>query len=142
MAIACDARIMSSNGVIGLNEAAFGLVVPTWGIDAISDIMGKRQAQKCCTIGTIFKADQALQLGLIDILVSSPDDVLPEAHKEVARWNVPGRAGSKGVIRADRVKKFHDTGDADIANFLGLVGHERTQAALGAYLASLKKGKK
>lgn len=45
MAIASDARIMSANANIGLNEAAFGLVVPVWGNTA-----SERSARRPCLL--------------------------------------------------------------------------------------------
>ena len=142
MAIACDARVASANSNIGLNEAAFGLVVPEWGIDAMVDVMGQRQAEKACSIGTIFAADEALALGLLDTVVAAPEEVMAEAMTEVMRWRQPGRAASKALIREARYQKFHDCAEKDIKGFLDLVQHPRTQAALGAYLESLKTRKK
>jgi len=111
MAIASDARIMSANANIGLNEAAFGLVVPAWGIVAMIDIMGRRQAERAVSLGTMFKAQQAHDLGLIDTLVDSPDDVPAEALAEAARWGrTVGRADTKKEIRKDMVRQHGPRG--------------------------------
>jgi Delta3-Delta2-enoyl-CoA isomerase len=142
LAIASDARIMSSNGVIGLNEAAFGLIVPMWGMKAMIDVMGRRNGEKACLLGTLYSADQALSLGLIDTLVASPDEVRTQAAAEAKRWGkVPGRQGSKLELRKEFVEWYHATAAEDIKSFKALVSHPRTQAALGAYLESLKKRK-
>jgi len=142
MSNACDARIMSVNGHIGLNEAAFGLVVPKWAIDAMVDVVGMRHAEKACSQGIIYSAQEALDIGLIDTLLASPDDVLAEAYAEARRWNVPGRAATKALIRGPKIAKFHANAETDINSFVGLVGSKRIQAALGAYLESLKQRQK
>jgi 3,2-trans-enoyl-CoA isomerase len=138
LAITCDYRILSANGSIGLNEAAFGLIAPTWGIHAMVEIMGRRQAEMACSVGTIFKPDDALRLGLVDHVAATPDEVPDLALSLAKKWGkIPGRAGTKHRMRFEYVDTFHRTADEDIDGFVGLVSSPRVQGALGAYIASL-----
>lgn len=108
-------------------------------LQAMIDIMGRRQAEKAVSLGTMFKAQRAYDLGLIDTLVDSPDDVPAEAEAEARRWATVGRADTKKVLRKDMVAHFHATKQEDVDNFVSLVSSDRIQNALGAYIASLKK---
>ena len=141
LAIACDVRIISANCNIGLNEAAFGLVVPPWAIESMIDIIGRREAEKACSLGTLYSAEEALSLGLVDTLVQSPDDVPAITIQEAQKWTTPGRVPTKMLMRGKFVKQFMIDEAEDLDRFYQLVGNERTQAALGMYLASLGKKK-
>ncbi len=142
LAIATDARIISSNCKIGLNEAAFGLVVPPWAIKVMFDIVGRRLGEKAVSLGELYTAEEALSMGLVDIMVATPEDIEVEVMKEAKKWSAPGRAPTKALVRKEFVEWFLSDEAADINSFIQLVGNDRTQTAIGAYLQALANKRK
>ena len=148
LSLSCDARILGSKSLIGLNEAAFGLVAPAWTVQMMMDVMGIRQGEKACSLGTIFDAKDALSLGLVDTVVDTEENgaeaVLDCAHQEALDWaRIPGREASKRLIRSPIIDAFRaGEQEEDLAAFLQLVTSAKVQQQLGAYLESLKAKKK
>ena len=46
--------------------------------------IGQRQTELALQLGTLFTADQALSIGLVDKVVEDRDECLVEAHKMVS----------------------------------------------------------
>ena len=51
---------------IGLNETLLGIVAPFWFKDTMLNTVGQRQTELALQLGTLFTADQALSIGLVD----------------------------------------------------------------------------
>jgi enoyl-CoA hydratase/carnithine racemase len=84
LATACDFRVMASGkGKISLNEITFGAPVFGGSAEMLRFCAGSRNAQSILYSGTMYSAEEALGLGLVD-QVSSYDDLLENARK-VAR---------------------------------------------------------
>jgi len=140
MAMACDYRISNRKGIMGLNEAQFGLVAPPWMGDLMLKTVGQREAEKALMLGTLYPAEDALQIGLIDELV---DDGIVEVCKERAlKWTkIPphSRVASKMLLRKDQLDKVAATRSEDLDLFVNVCFSDKVQKNLGLYLESLKK---
>src|SRR6476646_5296833 len=85
IALACDWRVASDDPAtrIGLPETTLGLV-PAWGgCTRLPRLVGPDRAVEVILKGKLFTADEALQLGMVDQVVSR--DQLLEAAKEKLR---------------------------------------------------------
>lgn len=154
VSLACDSRLLASTANIGLNEAAFGLIPPPWTCDMMIDAVGRKNAEKALSLGTIFTSTEAMRLGLVDRLVfMNPEDDIQtktekmheEAHAEAKLWiQAPGREGTKALIRQHNLSKLatSDQRVKDVELFKLCVMDPKIQDALGKYLASLSKKKK
>lgn len=83
LAMACDIRIASSNAKIGQPEVTIG-IPPGWGgTQRLMRLVGPGKAKEMIFTGKMIGADEALQIGLANRVVSiGPDDPLPpEAPK-------------------------------------------------------------
>jgi len=142
LALCCDSRVAGPGITVGLNEAAFGLSVPTFVNTLMQDLIGIRQANKAMSLGTLFKSDKALSLGLVDV-VASEEDVVAKALEECETYiAAPGRGGNKYWQRKKTLAMFRAEQQMDKDAFLDCVQDPITQQRLGAYLESLSKGKK
>jgi 3,2-trans-enoyl-CoA isomerase len=87
LSMSCDYRIMvKGNYRIGLNETLLGIVAPPWFIDLYVDTIGKRKAELYLQLGTMLTTDQALQVGLVDELADSIDDLMKRSQQEMNKW--------------------------------------------------------
>ena len=67
MSLCCDYRVMQGpKFTIGLNETLLGIVAPFWFKDTMLNTVGQRQTELALQLGTLFTADQALSIGLVD----------------------------------------------------------------------------
>jgi 3-hydroxypropionyl-coenzyme A dehydratase len=83
LAMACDMRIASSNAKIGQPEVTIG-IPPGWGgTQRLMRLVGPAKAKEMIFTGKMITADEAVQIGLVNRVVSiGPDDKLPpEAPK-------------------------------------------------------------
>ena len=86
LAMACDIRIASSNAKIGQPEVTIG-IPPGWGgTQRLMRLVGPAKAKEMIFTGKMISADEALQIGLVNKVVSlgTEDQLPPEAPKGVA----------------------------------------------------------
>lgn len=140
LALSCDYRIMADGkGTIGLNESKLGIVAPPWLGQQMIDTVGRRTAELAMSLGTLYTAQQALAINLVDAVVP-PDQVRSRAMEmasEFAKIPSPARVASKMLVRKDRLDKLRATQQDDINHFVGFVTNEKTQKSLSAYLQML-----
>jgi enoyl-CoA hydratase/carnithine racemase len=80
LAIACDLRVAGERAIIGFPEVRAGIFPGAGAVERLPRLVGASRARSLLFTGRQLESDQALQMGLIDILV--PDDyVLTEATR-------------------------------------------------------------
>jgi 3,2-trans-enoyl-CoA isomerase len=150
LAMSCDYRIMAETTekhrpTIGLNESKLGIVAPPWLGQQMVDTIGRRQAELSLALGTLYSPEEALKIGLVDLLVPQ-DQVEAKASEAALQWaKVPAQArvASKRMIRKDRLDRLKSSRAQDVEHFCNFVITEQVQDGLSAYLDMLaKKGKK
>jgi 3,2-trans-enoyl-CoA isomerase len=122
LALACDQRVMvSGKAKISLNEIAFGSSVFAGSTEMLRFCVGSHHATKVLYSGTMYSAEEAKSIGLVDT-VTSEEDLLKEAAKialELGEKSAPAFAHIKSLLRApiaeemkrkekDSIKKFID----------------------------------
>ncbi|WP_270088887.1 enoyl-CoA hydratase/isomerase family protein [Sphingobacterium sp. SYP-B4668] len=71
LGICCDYRVMAQGDfIVGLNEVPVGIVVPESIFELYSFWIGKRRAYQYLLEGKLLKPEEALEVGLVDELVS------------------------------------------------------------------------
>ncbi len=134
LALYGDYRIMPSGDFItGLNEVQVGLVVSSPIHKALERAVGPRTAEKILVAGTILNAQQALDVGLVDELADSPDEVVLRAvnwcRKMVALPRL-AMTTTRTLVRADLIGLFDYNSERDVAKFVDIWFSESTQLAL------------
>lgn len=143
VALCCDYRIMASNNTakIGLNESKLGIGLPPWLIQQMIDTVGQRQAEISMSLGTLFTAEEALRIQLVDELVER-ESLLERAMDVSKLWaSIPStaRVATKEKIRRPRIDRLHVNRTADTSAFIESVLLDTTQQMLGDYLKTLGK---
>lgn len=80
LALSCDLRIADEKAKFGLTEVTLGLVPGLGGTQRLARLVGPAKAKELLFIGKMVKADEAMQLGLINQVVPN-GEALNEALK-------------------------------------------------------------
>lgn len=144
LAMSCDYRIMvdADRYKIGLNAALLGIKAPFWFRDTMINTIGYRETERSLQTGRVFTPKAAFDIGLVDELVSSPEELMTRANERVQAWTrIPdvARAMTKRMMREDTLNRLLSQKDADIENFIESTLDPVLQANLEKYLESLKK---
>lgn len=81
LALACDIRIATSRSKFGQPEVNLGIIPGAGGTQRLQRIVGLGKAKELIFTGDIIDAQEAKEIGLVNKVVDSPEDLLPEAKK-------------------------------------------------------------
>jgi enoyl-CoA hydratase/carnithine racemase len=103
------------------------------------DLIGTSLSYLSLCQGTLFTAEEAQELGLIDLIVE-PNELQAAAEEQCQRWTqFPGGGENKTTLRkANLTRWIQERGD-DLDSFVNIVDSPVTQQRIAAYLQSLKK---
>ena len=121
VALACNARVSTPQTNLGLPELQLGIIPGFGGTQRLPRVVGLAQAIKMMLTSAPVKAPAAAAMGLVDILVSSQDKLIPESKKlalEMAAGRVPRQ---RSLFRTDKIEPL---GEA-----LQIIDFARAQAA-------------
>lgn len=75
LALACDLRIATPRARFGITPAKLGLVYPLHDTKLLVDLIGPAQAKRILFTGQLIDAQEALRIGLIDMIAEEPDSL-------------------------------------------------------------------
>lgn len=76
LAIACDLRVATARARFGITPAKLGLVYPLHDTKLLVDLVGPSQAKRMFFTGQLLGTEEALRIGLIDLIADTPDDLV------------------------------------------------------------------
>ncbi|KAJ3017722.1 hypothetical protein HKX48_003414 [Thoreauomyces humboldtii] len=146
LAMACDYRIISENGSMGLNEVAIGIPVPRMWVKLMATIVGQGRADKMCQFGRMISAKEALVVGLVDKVVTDEEALMVAASKtmeQLLRLPDQGRQLTKLSLRGELADKWADPAflKAEAEGGWAMLESPGVVRALGGVLARLSKSK-
>src|SRR5215469_1634269 len=135
LTLACDYRVMASGKAkISLNEITFGSSVFAGSVAMLKFLVGGKNAQAILYDGTMYSAEAASALGLID--QASPSEKLLEDAREVARHlaakDVAAFRSMKALLRAPVAADMVKQEAASIHEFVDIWYSENTWRNLHA----------
>jgi len=143
LAVFGDYRVMASGRFkTGLNEVQVGLVPFSMVRKAVVRLLGAHQAERILVAGELMDAQRAADIGLVDELAESPQEVVSQAVKWCERQlALPAHAMQtmRTAARAD-ILAFFDSGlESDAEAFTEMWFREDTRSILTAMVEKLKK---
>jgi enoyl-CoA hydratase/carnithine racemase len=133
LATTCDRRVMvSGKAKIALNEVTFGASVFAGSVEMLAAITGRRNAEKILLTGAMFRAEEALELGLVDEVVP-PDSLLAAAGRhamELAAGDRTAFSSIKALLREPVAVEMRRLEEASIAEFIEIWLSPAAQAQL------------
>lgn len=103
LALACDIRIASTNAAFSLPEASLGLIPGGGGTQRLPRLIPLGKAKELLYTGSRLKAEEALQWGLVEHVVS-PEELIPFSKK------IAEQIASKAPIAIKMIKESVDKG--------------------------------
>lgn len=134
LAIACDLRVASPRAKFGITPARLGLVYSLHDTKLLVDLVGPAQAKRILFTGELIGAEEALRIGLIDILSPDPETAAEALGASIAAASPHSVAASKAMIR--RILDGQAEDDADtLAQFDAAFQGEDFDEGVNAFLA-------
>jgi Delta3-Delta2-enoyl-CoA isomerase len=135
LALACDYRIMvSGKAKISLNEITFGSSVFAGSVAMLKFLVGGKNAHAVLYDGTMYSAEEASNLGMIDQV--SSDEKLAGDAQEVARRLAARDAAAfrsmKGLLRAPVADEIARREEQSVEEFVDIWYSENTRRNLRA----------
>lgn len=75
IALACDLRVATAQARFGITPAKLGLVYPLHDVKLLTDLVGPGQARRILFTGSLIDADEALRIGLVEVLADSAKEL-------------------------------------------------------------------
>ena len=95
IAMACDIRVATLRAQIGITPAKLGLVYPLHDTKLLVDLVGPGQAKKLLYTGQLLSAEDAMKIGLIDLI----DESATPLAQQIAANSVHSIHEIKGFVR-------------------------------------------
>lgn len=121
LAIACDHRVgVAGDYKIGMNEMAIGLTLPAIVIEILRGKLAAEHAHEVILGGNLYGPEEAIDVGLLDHAVESPDAAIQRACREASELGkFPREFGAmKGSLVSPIVERFKETREALDHRFL------------------------
>ncbi|MEL6538889.1 MAG: enoyl-CoA hydratase-related protein [Bacteroidota bacterium] len=81
LAMACHIRVASANARFGQPEVNLGVIPGYGGTQRLTHLVGKGKAFELMMTGDQVKANEAKELGLVNHVVDSQEELLPKCHE-------------------------------------------------------------
>ncbi|QIQ87178.1 enoyl-CoA hydratase-related protein [Erythrobacter sp.] len=78
IALACDLRVATEKARFGITPAKLGLVYPLHDVKLLTDLVGPGQAKRILYTGGLVSAEEALRIGLIEVMADTPDTLVEQ----------------------------------------------------------------
>ncbi len=129
LSTACDYRVMvSGKAKIALNELNFGSSIFAGSAAMLRYCTGARNAEEILYSGTMYVAEEARRLGLVD-RVTPEEDLMPEAlrmAREYAKKDATAFRSIKRLLRGPTAEEMVRDEDASIREFVDIWYSENT----------------
>jgi enoyl-CoA hydratase len=125
LALACDLRIASSRAKLGETYIRLGLTPATGGTWFLPRLVGSAMAAELALTGDIVDAARALEIGLVNRVVS-PEELLPAAIELAGRIAARPRHAVEATKNALRQSWSHDLVSSTTAGFWAVSALFRT----------------
>ena len=108
LALACHIRIATKIAKLGLPEVSLGILPGYGGTQRLTQLIGKGRAMELMMSGEMITAERGWEMGLINHIVESPDQLMPLSRELVGKFmkNAPLAVGM--VIEAVNASQRND----------------------------------
>lgn len=138
LALACDIRFAVPGAKLGQPEVKLGVVPGFGGTQRLPRLIGKGMASDLIFSGRTVDAEDALKIGLIDRIISPPEDLLAKAQEladEIGKNGLCAVSESKKLINNGLNVPLKDGLAMEKMSFSRHFGTRDQKEGMGAFLA-------
>lgn len=136
-----DARLMTPNGKVGINEAVLGLNIPTSALEIVRIALGERGTSEAAQTGRIYEGDERVRIGFVTEVVEA--EKIDERAIEVATAYAKNDRRAVRLLRAQLRRPSLDrvaaAASLDTNEFLDLWYDNSTQERLREIVSKLTR---
>ena len=144
IAMCCDARFMTEQGHIGLNEVALGIPVPAMWARLMVNTIGQGKSEQMLQFARLVSPQDALRLGLLDKVVSK-DQLMGTAESTMQQMLKAGpdsgRQATKNHLRKQLSQEWEAFCIPEVDGAWNQLSQDATVKAIGGVLEGLAKRK-
>lgn len=136
LATSCDVRVCSESAKLGQPEVSLGLIPGGGGTQRLVRLVGHGQASRLVLTGDAIGAEEAMRIGLVDLVVPK-DKVVAEAvalAAAMARHDPDAIAAAKRSLAAARRLPYKEGLALEIDEFVRMHASPETRARIQAFL--------
>jgi len=133
LALACDRRIIiSEKAKMSLNEIDLGVPIFVGITEILRFCVGSRNATEILYSGTLYSAEEALRLGLVDKITTVEEltDAAIKAASDLGRKPYPAFAGIKSLLRKPVLEDLEQSEKTSIMKFVDIWYSDSTREIL------------
>ena len=136
LATACDVRVCSAAAKLGQPEVNLGLIPGGGGTQRLAHLVGAGQAARLVLTGDPVTADEALRIGLVDVVVAREETVAKavELAAAMARHDATALAAAKRSLLAARGPGYEAGLEHEVEEFVRLHARPESKARIKAFL--------
>ena len=136
LAMACDFIYASSKAKFGQPEVKLGVIPGFGGTQRLARRVGVAKAKELCLTGDIVSAEEALRIGLADVVVAPEElmDKVRETAKKIAANGPLAVAETKRMIHVGQSMSLDDAILLEQRAFAGLFASEDQVEGMAAFL--------
>jgi len=136
MVLHCDIRFAASNARLGQPEINIGYIPPVGATQALVRLIGRPRALKYLYDGTLLSAEEALAIGLVDI-IHPPERLYEEVQtyaESLARKPAKALAAIRSTITAGGSMSFDEGLKLEFETAVNLAGTKDFSEGISAFL--------
>jgi enoyl-CoA hydratase len=111
LAMSCHIRIASDHSIMGMPEISLGMIPAFGGSFRLPRMVGKSRAIELVLSGRKITSDEALAMGLVDLIVPG-ETLVADARKCANKWTGKSGASMKQVLRSITLGSISDISNA------------------------------
>ncbi|KAL2715809.1 hypothetical protein V1478_015507 [Vespula squamosa] len=143
LAISCEYRVfVDGKHTIGLNETQLGIIAPQWFIDPFVNTIGYRHAELALLRGSLFRPNEALNIGLVDELASDKAEAIQKCQKYISSYDKisrQARSMTKLKLREKLISWLQEHRESELNYVKQFIQLANVQKGLHAYIETLKQ---
>lgn len=136
LAMACHIRIASPKAQMGLPEVSLGLIPGYGGTQRLAQLTGKAKALELIMTGRFVKAEEAMQIGLVNAVAE--ESALDEARAMMKTMSRQGPLAIRKAIEAVEASSGNEGYKKEAILFGELFGTDDFKEGTGAFLEKRK----
>ncbi|XP_015191228.1 PREDICTED: enoyl-CoA delta isomerase 1, mitochondrial-like [Polistes dominula] len=145
LAISCEYRaFVDGKHTIGLNETQLGIIPPQWFVDPYVAILGEKRAERAMMKGTLFRPNEALNIGLVDELVSDKAEAIQKCLKYISSYDNISKLARNKIklkLRGKSISWLQKNREFELNEIKQFIQLPNVQKGLHLYVQALKQKK-